>query len=39
MVAWQQAGVWERLHTLLLADLRAAGVGGPVGVVERGRES
>jgi transposase len=25
MVAWQQAGVWERLHTLLLADLRAAG--------------
>ena len=25
MVAWQQAGVWERLHTLLLGDLRAAG--------------
>ena len=25
MVAWQQAGVWERLHTLLLAELRAAG--------------
>jgi transposase len=25
MVAWQQAGVWERLHPLLLAELRAAG--------------
>jgi transposase len=25
MVDWQQAGVWERLHTLLLAELRAAG--------------
>jgi transposase len=25
MVAWQQAGVWERPHTLLLAELRAAG--------------
>jgi transposase len=25
MVAWQQAGVGERLHTLLLAELRAAG--------------
>jgi transposase len=25
MAAWQQAGVWERLHTLLLAELRAAG--------------
>ena len=25
MVAWQQAGVWERLHALLLAELRAAG--------------
>src|SRR5215831_12647869 len=24
MVAWQQAGVWERLHALLLAELRAA---------------
>jgi transposase len=22
---WQQAGVWERLHRLLLAELRAAG--------------
>jgi transposase len=25
MFAWQQAGVGERLHTLLLAELRAAG--------------
>src|SRR5262245_20037592 len=25
MVEWQQAGVWERLHALLLAELRAAG--------------
>jgi transposase len=25
MVAWQRAGVWERLHGLLLAELRAAG--------------
>jgi transposase len=25
MVEWQQAGVWERLHSLLLAELRAAG--------------
>jgi transposase len=24
MVAWQQAGVWEKLHALLLAELRAA---------------
>ena len=23
--AWQQAGVWERLHKLLLAELHAAG--------------
>ena len=23
--AWQQAGVWEKLHQLLLAELRAAG--------------
>jgi transposase len=23
--AWQQAGVWEQLHALLLAELRAAG--------------
>ena len=23
--AWQQAGVWEKLHALLLAELRAAG--------------
>jgi transposase len=23
--AWQQTGVWERLHELLLADLHAAG--------------
>src|SRR5215218_5995226 len=23
--AWQQAGVWEKLHALLLAQLRAAG--------------
>ena len=23
--AWQQAGVWERLHALLLAELHAAG--------------
>ena len=22
---WQQAGVWKRLHTLLLAELQAAG--------------
>jgi transposase len=22
---WQQAGVWERLHALLLAELHAAG--------------
>jgi transposase len=22
---WQQAGVWERLHALLLSELRAAG--------------
>ena len=25
MVAWQQAGVWERLHACLLAELRATG--------------
>jgi transposase len=25
MVEWQQARVWERLHALLLAELRAAG--------------
>src|SRR5262247_3927873 len=25
MVEWQQAGVWERLHALLLSELRAAG--------------
>ena len=25
MVEWQAAGVWERLHALLLAELRAAG--------------
>jgi transposase len=25
MVEWQQAGVWERLHALLLAELHAAG--------------
>jgi transposase len=25
MVEWQQAGVWERLHALLLNELRAAG--------------
>jgi transposase len=25
MVEWEQAGVWERLHALLLAELRAAG--------------
>jgi transposase len=25
MVEWQQAGVWERLHALLLAELQAAG--------------
>ena len=25
MVEWQQAGVWERLHARLLAELRAAG--------------
>jgi len=24
--AWQQAGVWERLHELLLAELHAAGL-------------
>ena len=24
MVEWQQAGVWERLHAVLLAELRAA---------------
>src|SRR5919204_302967 len=27
MVEWQRAGVWERLHELLLAELRAAGAG------------
>lgn len=37
MVEWQQAGVWERLHELLLAELHAAsihrfGVSGPSGV-------
>ncbi len=25
MVEWQQAGVWDRLHAVLLAELRAAG--------------
>ena len=25
MDQWQQAGVWERLHPVLLAELRAAG--------------
>jgi transposase len=25
MVEWQEAGVWEKLHALLLAKLRAAG--------------
>ena len=25
LVEWQQAGVWEKLHALLLAKLRAAG--------------
>ena len=25
MVEWQEAGVWERLHERLLAELRAAG--------------
>src|SRR5213593_3228030 len=25
LVEWQQAGVWEKLHALLLAELRAAG--------------
>jgi transposase len=25
MVDWQEAGVWERLHALLLAELQAAG--------------
>src|SRR5438477_3572248 len=25
MVEWQQAGVWERVHALLLAELQAAG--------------
>jgi transposase len=25
MVEWQQAGVWERLHAVLLSELRAAG--------------
>jgi transposase len=25
MVAWQQAGVWEKLHALLLCELQAAG--------------
>jgi transposase len=25
MVEWQEAGVWERLHARLLAELRAAG--------------
>jgi transposase len=25
MVEWQQAGVWERLHAQLLAELQAAG--------------
>ena len=26
---WQRAGVWERLHRLLLAELRAARSSGP----------
>ena len=25
LVEWQEAGVWEKLHALLLAELRAAG--------------
>ena len=25
MVEWQEAGVWDRLHAILLADLHAAG--------------
>jgi transposase len=25
LTAWQEAGVWQRLHTLLLSELRAAG--------------
>jgi len=25
MVEWQEAGVWERLHAVLLSELRAAG--------------
>jgi transposase len=25
MVEWQQAGVWEKLHALLLSELRASG--------------
>src|SRR5436309_12874184 len=25
LVEWQQAGVWERLHALMLSELRAAG--------------
>ena len=25
MLEWQEAGVWEQLHALLLAELRAAG--------------
>ena len=25
MIEWQRAGVWEQLHALLLAELRAAG--------------
>src|SRR5881396_1341265 len=25
LVEWQEAGVWEQLHALLLAELRAAG--------------
>lgn len=25
LVEWQEAGVWERLHALLLSELRAAG--------------
>src|SRR5437667_172951 len=32
---WRQAGVWQRLHELLLAELHAAGLGRDRWVVER----
>jgi hypothetical protein len=39
--SWQRAGVWERLHELLLAELHAAGLvdgGGVPLAADDGRE-